>query len=48
MREDQEAGMSIQELLGGEVVFSIYWPSMPKSDLRAERVVSRIRRRSRT
>jgi hypothetical protein len=42
MREAQQAGMSIQELLGGEVVFPTYWPSLPKSDLRAERVISRV------
>jgi predicted methyltransferase MtxX (methanogen marker protein 4) len=34
--------MSIQELLGGEVVFPTHWPSLPKSDLRAERVISKV------
>lgn len=43
MREAQDAGVTIPELLGGEVVFPTYWPSLPESDLRAERVVSRIR-----
>lgn len=42
MQEAQQAGMSIQELLGGEVVFPTYWPSLPKSDVRAERVISRV------
>jgi DNA polymerase-3 subunit epsilon len=42
MREAQQAGMTIQELLGGEVVFPTYWPSLPKSEVRAERVISRV------
>ena len=42
MREAQEAGMTIPELLGGEVVFPTYWPSLPQSHVRAERVISRV------
>jgi DNA polymerase III epsilon subunit-like protein len=41
MREAQATGMTIQDLLGGEVVFPTYWPSLPMSDRRAERVLGR-------
>ena len=34
--------MTIQELLGGDVVFPTYWPSLPKSELKAQRVNSRV------
>jgi DNA polymerase-3 subunit epsilon len=41
MREAQATGMTIQVLLGGEVVFPTYWPSLPMSNRRAERVLGR-------
>jgi len=42
IREAQAAGMTMQDLLGGEVVFPTFWPSLPSSNQQAQRVISRI------
>jgi DNA polymerase III epsilon subunit-like protein len=43
LREAQAEGMSIQDLLGDNVVFPTSWPSMPLTNRRAGRVLGRVR-----
>jgi DNA polymerase III epsilon subunit-like protein len=42
IREAQASGMTIQDLLGGEVVFPTFWPSLPSANRQTQRVISRI------